>query len=697
MFIDASGSFNSNLIKLKRKFAIEHSENKSLLLEIVKDKINHYDFPLLIIFDVVQNFDDIKPFLFDIDKKHKFILTTIDGNIIKNIKVGIEMRPFSEQNLSDYLDKSDIKPSLKEEVLRLMKTNSELFVLPKTLELLVKNINNHPSWGPKEIVKFLKNESNSKYTQVNEDNAISFEMLKDLAFLSGSYIDFEIIKQLNMDKKNEEIENALDYLVKNAYLKKNLDVSTKESLYDMHQSTQNEIRAIYGNNESSKEKILKKIIYVLNLSIKGDVSSYFRKDYVSKIQKLNEHFMAIRKQTWKNKVENSNYIELLEKFGALNLYLLLNYENAMEIFKELNKIYTDQSKSLLENDDKESLNVQIFYLIGESLRNIGSVHNSQGQYAQALKAFNESLVAYKKALSENHSKIGDVLIEIAIAYSKQEKYDEALQVSRESLEIFRKTLADDDPKIGDALNNIGHSLRNKMLFEEALLQLNESLKVYEKTLPSNHSKIGDTYFEIGNVYYQLGNAKLALEYYEKSLKIMKITLPPNHYSFGRILMNIGNIFADSDDPKKIEKALRYYEDSKKIFEKTLPSNHVYIANVLMNIGRLKYDQGNYADATKPLNDSLAILMQTLDPNQPIIYDCKTLIQWNNYWIKQIEEERNKKSEMSSASANLGQEASVGQINKPSNTSPENISRVGYSLRDGLEIIFGKKPNQIKKF
>jgi hypothetical protein len=254
-FINCSSSLVNNLINFKTRLGIstnnenmstkisEEADGKQIttsadvdnLLEQVKYKINTYERNFIFILDNVGKLDDVQTLLHNINPRHKFIITTKNQQLFANSeKCGIEIKSFNEENCFEYLVKCEMGNELRDEdEWRKVLVNSQtksIFVLPKSLELLVNNYKDHPEWKMTELRRFLLNESNTRYALLKEENLSGFEVLKHLAYLNGSSIDLVLIEDLLKEKlSGEEFGIAMNKLLKNTYLKKKCDVNSKKS------------------------------------------------------------------------------------------------------------------------------------------------------------------------------------------------------------------------------------------------------------------------------------------------------------------------------------------------------------------------------------------------------------------------------------------------------------------------------------
>ncbi|MFX1443104.1 MAG: tetratricopeptide repeat protein [Promethearchaeota archaeon] len=222
-----------------------------------------------------------------------------------------------------------------------------------------------------------------------------------------------------------------------------------------------------------------------------------------------------------------------------NYYKNGQYENALEMFKEVLNVYPNNITALNKvgniyyalNNLTEALSIydnlrSICKRLGlrekESLvlEKIGRIYSLQGKYSTAINVYLEALALYNRI---EHAEIKPqeekilLLYNIGDLYKRQKNYEQALLLYKQLLQIHSEFgplggIADDLAEIGGILN------RQKK-FSEALNKFKEALQIYnvEKIL----SKTTIVLFEIGKIHFKLNQHSEALLYLEEALKNFK--------------------------------------------------------------------------------------------------------------------------------------------------------------------------------
>ena len=239
------------------------------------------------------------------------------------------------------------------------------------------------------------------------------------------------------------------------------------------------------------------------------------------------------------------------------------------------------------------------YEIGRTLRNIGHIHRSLGNNAQAMAYFQKSLAMYE-ALDEQTG-IGLALMGIGMIHVAQGNYTQALEHYQKSLTIF-ETLNNRDV-IPRVLNNIGTLKRYQGDYAQALDYYHKSLAIHQEL--DNKFGIMTSLGNIGVVYSSQGNFAKALDCYQKSLAMSEAEDDKEG-----IAITLGNIGVLHRKQGNYAQALDYYRKSLAMSEAI--DDKVGIAQMLNNIGTIHLQQGNYAQALDYYRKSLAMREESGD-------------------------------------------------------------------------------------
>ena len=670
-FIDCGPSLKTNLNKLKDQLNIADVQVEAgidqdkMQLDLVKRRINNFENKAFIfIFDNVVNLADVEKLLYNINQEHMFIITSKNQQLFPNTTIGIEVNAFDEKKCLEYLEKNEMRHELSAEKWRELlmgNKNKEIVILPKTLELLINNWKNHPLWGFGKLKKFLLNESNKRYELVKEENGLVYEILKHLAFLNGSCIDLNLVNDLvNCDGliDDDEIEEAINYLLKNTYLKKK---KIENMIYEIHETTQNEIREIL--NETEKDLILNKIVDVLNSKLEIGTNERLQDQIFdkNKLQKTSENTLTVLNHTWANKYNSQCYIDLLRNLANANRNVLFNYDIVKSFLFELVRIFKNSSNNIS---------------LADTLEDIGNIYVKTREFNEAFKYYKESMEIRRQCLPATHVSIGEILIKIAVVLLNKKDFDDGLNFFKESLdfiknnisnsnglsilksletiewmhdnervvekgqiyltellEIMKQHLPENDPSIACTLKSIGDFFSDKSEYDAAFITYNESLRIMRINNEADFT-LSNLLNNMGLAYcFGIKDYDLALCHYKESLGIRKQILPSNHSSIGKSLNNIGVVYWRKND---FDEAANYFKESLEIKRLSLPLNHISISFSLMNIGKVYLKKKDFYEALKYFNEALDIKKKNFSLNHPDIGDVTFKIGCIYYDLDQLD-------------------------------------------------------------
>ena len=172
-------------------------------------------------------------------------------------------------------------------------------------------------------------------------------------------------------------------------------------------------------------------------------------------------------------------------------------------------------------------------------QNIGSIHESFGDYPRTLSSYQKSMLFYtllgkKRGLAICNNNIG-------IIYKVQEEYEKALEYFEKGLALF--TDLDDQRGIANVLQNIGTINNKQKKYAEALKYYTKSLNLYRKL--DNALGEAAALTNLGGFYVDQDDYDKAIEYYDQSLSIRE-ALSDNH-GLTRTFLNIGNAYNDKGE------------------------------------------------------------------------------------------------------------------------------------------------------
>ncbi len=286
----------------------------------------------------------------------------------------------------------------------------------------------------------------------------------------------------------------------------------------------------------------------------------------------------------------------------------------IEIFKSFYDLEIDSLKAVAEQNLYALWvrNNKPTEIKGEEIQTSleGSLNEGSLEYASFLidkayflrvsNSFPESLAAAQDALN-NIPDSDDLraqilkfnaLIACGDGLDRSSKYAEALAEFKEAEKLFVPVLYELEPVLHD---KIGLALQQLNKFSEAAQQYEEVLKLKVDLYGEEHRFTSNAYFSLGNFYVDIGDIK-AIDRLEKALSIRdeyykKNQYPPEHYATTLRRLGMAHIeFGNYPD------ALRYLEQSLAVKKEKGFKNSIYDSMLLNKLGYVYYKLGNFYEA-----------------------------------------------------------------------------------------------------
>jgi len=258
---------------------------------------------------------------------------------------------------------------------------------------------------------------------------------------------------------------------------------------------------------------------------------------------------------------------------------------------------------------------------GRTAPKLGNLHQSVGDYQNALEYFQLALKTYealedRAELATSYNNIGEV-------HRARGDYDAALQWYQKSVEI--KEALEERAGLAATYSNIGKVYHVRGDYDTALQWHKKSLKIKESI--GSRVGIAASYNEIGLIYKARGDYNAALQWYQKSVEIQEAL--EDRAELATSYSNIGSVqYARGD----YDAAMQWYQKSLQIREAL--GDRAGLAISYSNIGSVQYARGDYAAAMQWYQKSVEI-NEALG-NRPILaitlhhmgYIAKTQQDWS---------------------------------------------------------------------
>ena len=254
-------------------------------------------------------------------------------------------------------------------------------------------------------------------------------------------------------------------------------------------------------------------------------------------------------------------------------------------------------------------------LIAVSLNNLAELYRSQGRYNEAEPLYKRTLKSYQSELGDDHPHVAASYCNLAELYRAQGRYGEAEPLYLRSLEIRQIQLGKEHPAVASSLNNLGELYRAQGRYGEAEPLYLHSLEIFQTHLGEKHPEVAFSLNNLGELYRAQGHYGKAESLYLRSIEIAQSCLGENHPAVATSFNNLAGIYYEQGRYSEVE---TLYLRSLEIDKHSYGDDHPEVATDLNNLAHFYFSQGRY-DEAEPLYVRVLRISQTqLENNHPLI-------------------------------------------------------------------------------
>ena len=472
-------NFISQLINLS---GVEVNEKLNLVNQVQDCYTNwRWQGNVLLVFDDVQNYQHVKPYLPN-EARFKVLITTRKrlGKPVVRLDLDVLSPTAALELLASFLDDDRIAEE-RETAEKLCKW---LGYLPLGLELVGRYLAKRKISLAKMLER-LKNKSlehKSIKDAPEESNAekgvkaafeLSWETLQEnpdvqllayfLSLFALAPIPKELLENSNLREDWEDVEDALVEL-EDLHLVKSLP----EEAYLLHSL----IREFLHTKEAQfNSEELKKVVCKVIVAKGKEIPQNITVDQVTTLSPVIPHLQEV----------------------ATNLLDYLMDEDLIEPFGRLGRFYQGQGLyNLAESWLLQGKEITLTRLgknhsdTATILNNLAELYRLQGRYEEAEPLYLQAIEIVKIALPDNHPSLASSLNNLAILYRSQGRYEEAEPLYLQAIEIDKIALPDNHPDLATHLHNLANLYRSQGRYSEAESLFLPALEIFLNSLGENH-------------------------------------------------------------------------------------------------------------------------------------------------------------------------------------------------------------------
>jgi len=301
------------------------------------------------------------------------------------------------------------------------------------------------------------------------------------------------------------------------------------------------------------------------------------------------------------------------------LYLTKIYEQE-KIKQSLEMIATVLENCIAEATDKERISIinilknhsRVFLkhhkllgevIVGKIATQLGSTYDFLGDYSNAKKLLEQSLILHKKHYGENHLKTALVEARLGNVYNHEGSYLKAKNSLQHTYALYKNHYGENHIKTGWAAVLLGSVYRQTGEYLKARDVIKIGLEIHREHFGKNHVKTGWALINLGNVYKDIGDYSKAKQLIEHSFVITKKHFGQNHIETALITAHLGIFYSTIGDYLKARKLLK---QSLPILQNYYGKKHVQTAWLLANLGVAYGNLGNVQKAKEIISSVLPL-------------------------------------------------------------------------------------------
>ena len=590
----------------RRQLSLQPPEELELLGRVEYCWRHWREGEVLTIFDDVQDYENIQPYLPPIESRFKVLLTTRSrlGASVREVELQV-----LEKDAALKLLRAIVGTERVEEELETAQQVCEwLGYLPLGLELVSRYLARKPDlsfavlWERLQekrldAMAFKRAEPGMtaslgvaaafelSWQDLNES---AQQMSAVLSLFALTEIPWPLVEQCWPEMDVEELEEIRDQVLLGTHLLKRVD----QRMYQLHQllkeffAAKRERRA---DGEELKQKFYRVVITEAE-KVKEKPERSLIKESAIVIAHLRSAIEFLDKPEKQLDLVNC-------QFWIAELY------NAQGRYIEAEPLY----QQILEI--RQNLLGKISLQVAQSLHSLAELYRSQGRYTEAEPLYQQALGQRQHLLGKNHLQVAQSLNDLAILHYLQGRYTEAEPLFQQALEMRQYLLGEENYQIAQSLGSLALLYNSQGRYGEAEPLYQRALILEKYLLGEEHLDVATTVNNLALLYNLQGRYSEAEPLFQQALLIYEKLLGEKHPHLALSLNNLANLYRSQG---KYSEAEPLYRQSFSILEDQLGADHPYVARSLYNLALLYDLQGYYRQSESFYLKAIPILNTKLE-------------------------------------------------------------------------------------
>jgi tetratricopeptide (TPR) repeat protein len=251
--------------------------------------------------------------------------------------------------------------------------------------------------------------------------------------------------------------------------------------------------------------------------------------------------------------------------------------------------------------------------VATSYNNLAELYRVQGRYSEAEPLYQKALALWQKLLGEDHPSVATSYNNLAALYDSQGRYREAEPLYQKALALLQKLLGEDHPSVATSYNNLAELYRVQGRYSEAEPLYQQALALKQRLLGEDHPSVATSYNNLALLYDSQGRYSEAEPLYQKALALLQKLLGEEHPDVATSYNNLALLYYSQG---RYSEAEPLYQQALALSKKLLGEDHPYVATSYNNLALLYDSQGRYSEAEPLYQKALALRQKLLGEDHP---------------------------------------------------------------------------------
>jgi tetratricopeptide (TPR) repeat protein len=564
----------------------------------------------LIVFDDVQDYDDVRSFLPPPKSQFRTLLTSRHKfpSPVQNYQIQVLSKTAAVQLLGSF--HPEVRLRIDADLATAEAICHWLGYLPLGLELVGRYLANDLDLSLAEVWQALQSERLMAQALAAAEAGMTAELgviaafelswqkltppaqslAARLSLFALAEIPWSLVEQCLADWQPQALKD-----LRKALLDASLLTRTRQGMYELHQLLR-EFFALKLAEMPQREEFTTKFAQVLT-EVAKTIPEIVTLEWQTNLIEFIPHLAAA--------TEFSQYLDGVDK-----LWCCTGLGRFYESQSQFNTVESWYRKSLSISEEQLGVNHPDTAV---SLSTLAGLRYEMGRYTEAEPLLVRSLAISEEQLGANHPRTAASLNNLAELYRSIGRYTEAELLLVRSLAISEEQLGTNHPRTATSLNNLAGLYKSIGRYAEAQSLFVRSLAISEDQLGINHPNTSTSLSDLAGLYYEMGRYTEAEPLLVRSLAISEEQLGANHPRTAASLNNLAELYRSIG---RYSEAEPLFVRSLAISEEQLGTNHPDTSTSLNNLASLYESIGRYSEAKLLYVRSLAISEEQLGANHP---------------------------------------------------------------------------------